>query len=288
MEQVIPAISGSTTGPLGVVHLPRLWLKLLLHGKGMLPEGYRHGAGGADEMVIGGLGIDPDAFVRYVEGEQPDYLTCEAWVKANGKNVSPEAIAKVNETILHAIMPDPRRSEWQQRFGVDFGEGWRLNQLDDWAAIPAQIGALGRTGPVIPLISNATSGPLGVQHLPRLWLKLLLYAHGRLPEGYRHGQGGFDGIVIEGLGLDADAFIGFVEQQLPDYPACEAWIRAHATRCTPEAIAAINEQIMATIMPEPRRGDWNKRFGVDFGEGYRLNQLDDWAAIHEQLIGPRD
>lgn len=138
-REVIPLISGSTTGPLGVVHLPRLWLKLLLHALGRLPEGYRHGVGGADEMVFTGLGIDGEAFVNYIATEKPDYLACEAWVRAHAKNLSPEAIAATNKSVLEGIMPDPRRSEWQKRFGVTFGEGWRLNQLDDWSGIHEQL-----------------------------------------------------------------------------------------------------------------------------------------------------
>jgi hypothetical protein len=140
----------------------------------------------------------------------------------------------------------------------------------------------------IPLISGATSGPLGVVHLPRLWLKLLLHALGRLPDGYRHGVGGSDEMVMTSLGIDADAFIAFIEKEKPDYLACEAWIKAHATNVTPEGIAKANKGVLEGMMPDPRKSEWQKRFGVDFAEGWKLNQLDDWAAIHEQLIGPRD
>jgi hypothetical protein len=141
---------------------------------------------------------------------------------------------------------------------------------------------------VVPLISGATMGPLGVVHLPRLWLKLLLHALGRLPEGYRHGAGGADEIVITGLGLDGEALINFITTEKPNYPECEAWVKAHAKNLTPEAIAATNKGVLESTMPDPRRSDWQQRFGVTFGEGWRLNQLDDWAAIHEQLVEPRD
>ena len=46
--------------------------------------------------------------------------------------------------------------------------------------------------PIVPVLSSSVMGPLGVKHLPRLWLKILLHACGRLPDGYRHGVGGFD------------------------------------------------------------------------------------------------
>jgi hypothetical protein len=138
-NEVIPLISGSTSGPLGLVHLPRLWLKLLLASLGRLPEGYRHGVGGADEIVFVGIGLDADATIAYIAAEKPDYLTFEAWVRANATNLSPEAIAQTNKNVLEGVMPDPRGSEWRARFGVDFIHGWQLNQLDDWAAIHAQV-----------------------------------------------------------------------------------------------------------------------------------------------------
>src|SRR5471030_1556222 len=66
-EIVFPVLSSSIRGPLGVAHLPRLWLKLLLHSCGRLPEGYRCGVGGLDEFLTTTLGIDRDAFVAWVE-----------------------------------------------------------------------------------------------------------------------------------------------------------------------------------------------------------------------------
>ena len=49
--EMIPLISGAENGPLGIVHLPRLWLKMRAHAVGVLPEGYRHGNGGTDERT---------------------------------------------------------------------------------------------------------------------------------------------------------------------------------------------------------------------------------------------
>lgn len=137
--EVVPLISGVTKGPLGVVHLPRLWLKLLLHSLGRLPEGYRHGVGGSDEVVMSGLGIDAEAFIAFIARERPSYLETEAWIREHATNLTPEAIERVNIGVLEAEMPDPRGSEWRARFGVDYTYGWQLNQLDDWAAIHAQL-----------------------------------------------------------------------------------------------------------------------------------------------------
>ena len=74
--EVVPLISGATTGPLGIVHLPRLWLKLLLHAPGRPPEGYRHGPGGSYETICTGIRIHPAALLAYTAHEKPDYLTC--------------------------------------------------------------------------------------------------------------------------------------------------------------------------------------------------------------------
>ena len=37
---------------------------------------------------------------------------------------------------------------------------------------------------IVPLISSGTAGPLGVLHLPRLWLKASLGAAGKLHSDY--------------------------------------------------------------------------------------------------------
>jgi hypothetical protein len=92
-EPIVPVLSSSVMGPLGVKHLPRLWLKILLHSCGRLPDGYRHGVGGFDEFLTTTLGLDRDAFVTYIETAKPDYLTLEVWVRANATALTPEAIA---------------------------------------------------------------------------------------------------------------------------------------------------------------------------------------------------
>ena len=40
LQQIAPLISSEVAGPLGVIHLPRLWLKVLLSAKGLLPDDY--------------------------------------------------------------------------------------------------------------------------------------------------------------------------------------------------------------------------------------------------------
>ena len=141
---------------------------------------------------------------------------------------------------------------------------------------------------IAPTISSSVYGPLGIMHLPRLWLKLVLHATGRLPEGYRHGIGGFDEFVITSLGIERDAFIAYVENEKPDYPAVEAWVRAHATKLDDETIAAINRRITTTDMPDELRKERFTRLNISdpaYTKAVAINDLDDWDAMHRALTG---
>jgi hypothetical protein len=143
------------------------------------------------------------------------------------------------------------------------------------------------TTPLPPLISSSVYGPLGVRHLPRLWLKILLHACGRLPEGYRHGAGGFDEALTTALGIDRDAFVEYISDEKPGYLALEAWVRAHATNLTPEAVTTLNAGIEAAQLPEAMREARFERVGYSdpsYTGSVALNDLDDWTAIHEFLI----
>jgi hypothetical protein len=137
-----PVLSSSVAGPLGVKHLPRLWLKILLHACGRLPEGYRHGVGGFDETLTRTLGIDRDAFVAYIETEKPDYLTLEAWVRANARNLTPEAIAELNAHVSSADLPDAMLQDRRAHLRFHdptYTKAVALNDLDDWAALHAAL-----------------------------------------------------------------------------------------------------------------------------------------------------
>ena len=80
----------------------------------------------------------------------------------------------------------------------------------------------------VPLISTRTKGPLGLVHLPRLWLKMRLSAKGKLADEYRAGERGFDGLLLEALGIDSTAAVAFVSASQPGYLAFEAWVKENA------------------------------------------------------------
>jgi hypothetical protein len=140
--------------------------------------------------------------------------------------------------------------------------------------------------PLPPVLSSSVVGPLGVMHLPRLWLKILLHACGRLPEGYRHGAGGFDEFLTTTLGIDREAFIAYIETEKPNYLALEAWVRAHATALDDATIARVNAAISNADLPEAMRPDRFAQLGFDqpgYVKAVALNDLDDWAAMHRAL-----
>jgi Domain of unknown function (DUF5069) len=137
-----------------------------------------------------------------------------------------------------------------------------------------------------PLISASVAGPLGVLHLPRLWLKILLHAYGRLPEGYRHGSGGFDELFCTSFGIDCDAFVTFIETEKPDYQRTEQWVVANAKDLTPHNIAAFNQRILTGNMREETAAERRAQFNIadtSFANAVALNNLDDWAGFHKRL-----
>lgn len=139
---------------------------------------------------------------------------------------------------------------------------------------------------IVPLVSSSVVGPLGLAHLPRLWCKILLHAHGELPEGYRYGNGGFDEKVCEAIGTDRDALVAFVTEERPSYSALETWVRAHATKLDDRTIAAWNAVVAGADLPEAMSQERRARFDIPVGtraSAVVLNDLDDWDSFHRAL-----
>jgi hypothetical protein len=84
-KKIVPLVNSGTVGPLGVAHLPRLWLKLSLAAAGALPEGYDECGTGFDAMTLDALGLDRAKTMEYVRTAKPSYMTFEKWVVTNGK-----------------------------------------------------------------------------------------------------------------------------------------------------------------------------------------------------------
>ena len=58
MSTHVPLISSGTAGPLGVLHLPRLWQKVSLEAAGKLAAGYPGCGKGYDQMTCDALGLE--------------------------------------------------------------------------------------------------------------------------------------------------------------------------------------------------------------------------------------
>ena len=93
-------ISSGVAGPLGALHLPRLWLKVSLEAAGKLAAGYPGLGKGYDQMTCDALGLDAAAVVEFIKANKPTYPAFEAWVRKNGKKLSKADIHRHNLAIL--------------------------------------------------------------------------------------------------------------------------------------------------------------------------------------------
>jgi hypothetical protein len=95
---IVPLVSSGTAGPLGAIHVPRLWLKLSLASIGALPDGYDECGAGFDAMTLSALGLDRQKTIDFVRQNKPRYMEFEEWVVANG-NTDKATIERHNAAI---------------------------------------------------------------------------------------------------------------------------------------------------------------------------------------------
>jgi len=139
---------------------------------------------------------------------------------------------------------------------------------------------------IVPLISSGTAGPLGVLHLPRLWLKASLEARGKLAAGYPGAGKGYDQMVIDGIGLNRDAVLNFIKSSKPTYPQFEAWVKKNATKLDKASVDKLNSGIKGYIHDDDTRKSVLGADGIpdDAGapkDAVNLNNLDDWHGFWE-------
>jgi hypothetical protein len=142
---------------------------------------------------------------------------------------------------------------------------------------------------IVPLISSGVCGPLGVLHLPRLWLKLSLESVGKLAPGYPGAGKGYDQMVIDGLGLNRDAVIDFVKKSKPTYPQFESWVKKNATKLDKGSIEKLNAAIRGYIHDDGTRKSILDASGIPDEAGackdaVNLNNLDDWQEFHQAML----
>ena len=137
MNTIVPLISSGVAGPLGVLHLPRLWLKLSLESAGKLAPGYPGAGKGYDQMVIDGLGLNRDAVIDYVKNSKPDYCQFEQWVKKNATKLDKASVEKLNAAIRGYNHDDATRKSilGANNLPDDASackDAVNLNNLEDW------------------------------------------------------------------------------------------------------------------------------------------------------------
>ena len=141
---------------------------------------------------------------------------------------------------------------------------------------------------IVPLISSGTAGPNGVLHLPRLWQKVSLEAAGKIADGYPGIGAGYDSMVIDALGLNADAVRSFITEAKPTYPQFEAWIAEQpGVKLDAETIQSLNDSITGYIHDDATRQGILSANGLADGDpkdAINLNNLDDWLEFHAAEI----
>ncbi len=278
-QPVVLVVGPEIDGPLGIVHLPRLWATTILTNAGMLVDGVAADPHGFDSLVTHGLRIEPRAFRQFL-ATMPTYVQCETWVREHTRRLDPATIARVNESV---------RASFDNLVPWDRFHSWLLEHR----------GTI-RT-PIVPAISSRSRGPLGVNHLARLWAKALIDAVDALPDGFRTcrmrilrpsgvlqrevavgGLGGLDVPWLEEFGVDVDACATYLRTTMPTYRVFEEWIVGNATQLELDRITAYNARRI-DARPEKAAVDRDE-VGLDAPDllwSYMLNDLGDWQTLHQ-------
>jgi uncharacterized protein DUF5069 len=136
-DKYVPLISSGIAGPLGVLHLPRLWQKVSLEENGKLASGYPGIGKGYDAMTLAALGLEEQAVRDYIRQSRPTYPQFEAWVEKNAKSLNRDAVEKHNAAVRGYNHDDETRKSILGACGIAddasaFKDAVNLNNLDDW------------------------------------------------------------------------------------------------------------------------------------------------------------
>lgn len=134
-NKIVPTISSGTAGPLGILHLPRLWQKTSLGAAGKLADGYGNCSPGYDMMVLDALGVDRDALLAFVAAKKPTYIEFEKFFVENATSLNEASVAQLNAAITGYQHTDETRQAILSAAGLPDGkptDAVNLNNLDDW------------------------------------------------------------------------------------------------------------------------------------------------------------
>lgn len=291
-EPLVPLIGATVAGPLGVSHLPRMWLKSNLHAAGILPEAYFHDYKGFNKIVVDKLGLEPQAWFAFL-ATMPDYPSAEAYVREHAEHLDAATIAELNAHIATFERAEENAAQVRATVGLadpTFRVSAMLLNLDDWYAIHKAIVEHRNEAfePLVPMISSGQTGPAGIPHLPRLWFKALLNAVHALPEGWKTGLiCGFDTNASKTIGLDLAATVAYIESELPNYLQFEAWVLGRIGTPDDATKAGWVSKLTSGQKGEEQARNECIEAGVP-GQPYRgtilLNDLVDWKHMHDALV----
>ncbi len=136
-DTYVPLISSGTAGPLGVLHLPRLWQKVSLESQGKLAAGYPGIGRGFDAMTCASLGLEEDAVRNFIKEKKPTYPEFEAWVKEHARSLDAATIEKHNAAVSGYEHDDETRQNVLGNCDLPDDtsaprDAVNLNNLDDW------------------------------------------------------------------------------------------------------------------------------------------------------------
>jgi hypothetical protein len=138
-QTYVPLISSGVSGPLGAIHLPRLWQKVSLEAKGQLCAGYPDIGAGFDSMVLKALNLDPAEVRQFVKQNRPTYFQFEGWVKSQpAAKVDKGTIEASNAAIRGYFHSGETRKEILSACGLAEDaalprDAVNLNNMEDWA-----------------------------------------------------------------------------------------------------------------------------------------------------------
>ncbi|GHC11721.1 DUF5069 domain-containing protein [Cerasicoccus arenae] len=141
----------------------------------------------------------------------------------------------------------------------------------------------------VPLIPSTACGPLGVKHLPRLWLKVSLHTQDKLRKDYNGIGSGFDRMTLEALDIEQEAFENYITQERPTYIELEAWVNTHyGNKLDPRKIAALNRMIETYQHSAETRAQILDEAGIADDQSLMtasmLNNIDDWSNFHKAFL----
>lgn len=140
---VVPTISSAVAGPAGIVHLPRLWAKLLIASTGRLPDDYDACGAGFDAMTLAAMGIRREEAVQFVMSRRPTYMEFEKWVLEKNGTIDPSRIREHNAAILRYCHEDGTARSMRAASGLahypQISDAVTLNAIDDLDQLHTQV-----------------------------------------------------------------------------------------------------------------------------------------------------